>query len=74
MTYLPTPDHKPELSRLDNMVIGLTRVVVLLYGAIAEIAAASDNPKLRQDLNKTTEEISLRLDEVIVELTRKDRT
>jgi len=73
MTYLPIPDHKPELSRLDNMVIGLTSAVVLLYGAIAEIAAASDNPELRQNLTKKTDEISRRLDEVIVELTRKDR-
>lgn len=73
MTYIPTPDYKPELSRLDNLVIGLTSAVVLLYGAIAEIAAASDNPELRQNLNKKTDEFSRRLDEVIVELTRKDK-
>ena len=36
MAYIPTPDYKTELSRLDNMVIGLTSAVVLLYGAIAE--------------------------------------
>lgn len=74
MTYIPAPDHKTAFSRLDDMVVGLTGAVVLLYAAIAEIAAATDNKALQGNLNKRAEEISRRLDEVIVAMKRNDKT
>ncbi len=74
MTYIPAPDHKTAFSRLDDMVVGLTGAVVSVYAAIAEIAAATDNQELRNSLNKTTDEISHRLDEIIAAMKRNDKT
>ncbi len=56
------------------MVLGLTSAVVSLYGAVAEIAAATENPELRQALNQKTDEVSKQLDEVIAAMKRGNAT
>lgn len=56
------------------MVLSLTSAVVSLYGAVAEIAYATENPELRQVLNQKTEEVSKQLDEVIAAMKRGDAT
>lgn len=72
MTYIPATDYRPELARLNSMVLSLTSAVVSLYGAITEIASATENQELRQALDQKANEVSKQLDEVIAAMRRGD--